>query len=114
MDVKFIWNNDVRRKFRHLSTEAQKVLDSEVLKSSNKRLPKDTGNLETSSITSTRLGSGRIIWDTVYARRLYYNPQYNFSKDKNPLAQGLWFQVAKASDLKKWLQEIKRRTKQIF
>jgi hypothetical protein len=33
-----------------------------------------------------------IISDTPYARRLYFHPEYNFRKDKNPNAGGMWFE----------------------
>ena len=39
---------------------------------------------------------GKVIWQTPYARRLFYNPQYNFSKDANPNARGLWAEHAKS------------------
>jgi|SRR5690606_22401678 hypothetical protein len=97
------------RKFREMG---QKVLDEQILKDSNKYAPEDTGELIRSSIRSTRFGSGRIIWDTPYARRLYYNPQYNFSKDKNPNAGGLWFRRARARHLNQWkkmLEQLKKK-----
>lgn len=33
---------------------------------------------------------GWIGWDTPYARRLYFHPEYNFRKDKHKNAMGLW------------------------
>lgn len=84
--------------------KAQVVLDEQVLKDSNFYIPKDTGELERSGVRSSVIGKGSIVWDTPYARRLYYNPQYNFSKDSNPNAQGLWFEAAKASFLTDWVR----------
>lgn len=58
-------------------------------------VPKDKGELERSMFiddTNMRTGRVRIITDTPYARRLYYNPQYNFSTDANPNSRGLWFE----------------------
>lgn len=37
-------------------------------------------------------GKVSIISDTPYARRLYYHPEYNFSKKNNPNAGGMWFE----------------------
>ncbi|WP_026584201.1 minor capsid protein [Bacillus sp. J33] len=82
----------------------QKQLDQEVLKGSNFFIPKETGELEKSGVRHSQIGKGKIIWDTPYARRLYYNPQYNFSKDTNPNAQGLWFEDAKARFLRDWIR----------
>ena len=36
-------------------------------------------------------GSVSIVSSTPYARRLYYHPEYNFSKEENPDAGGKWF-----------------------
>ncbi|MBU8768701.1 minor capsid protein [Cytobacillus oceanisediminis] len=82
----------------------QKQLDQEVLKGSNYFIPKDTGELERSGVRASQIGKGKIIWDQPYARKLYYNPQYNFSKDVNPNAQGLWFEAAKARFLSDWVR----------
>jgi Minor capsid protein len=87
----------------------QKQLDQEVLKGSNYFIPKDTGELERSGVRASQIGKGKIVWDTPYARRLYYNPQYNFSRDSNPNAQGLWFEAAKARFFSDWV----RMTQQI-
>lgn len=34
----------------------------------------------------------RVVFNTPYARRLYWHPEYNFRKDKNPNAQGKWME----------------------
>ena len=83
---------------------AQVILDTQVLKDSNYYIPKDTGNLESSGVRATKPGTGEITWDTVYARNLYYNPAFNFSKDSNPNARGKWFENAKARRKKEWLK----------
>lgn len=36
-------------------------------------------------------GKVSIVSDTPYARRLYFHPEYNFRKDKNKNAGGVWF-----------------------
>lgn len=87
---------------------AQEMVDSQVLKDSNRYAPMDTGNLINSSLRSSQIGRGRLVWDTPYARRLYYNPQYNFSKDKNPNAGGLWFERAKSRHKRDWEEAARR------
>lgn len=55
----------------------------------------DTGELERSGFVDlSRLNNGitTIIFDTPYARRLYWHPEYNFRQDKNVNAQGKWMQ----------------------
>lgn len=54
--------------------EAQKYVDSEVLRKCNPLVPKDTGELIRSGIRETRIGSGQVVYHTPYARRWYYEP----------------------------------------
>ncbi|WP_054634820.1 minor capsid protein [Thalassobacillus sp. C254] len=82
----------------------QKELDSQVLKDSNFYAPHDQGDLIESGVRNSKPGDGKIMWSTPYSRRLYYNPQYNFSKDRNPNASGLWFENAKSMHLPSWLK----------
>lgn len=95
----------IRKKIKKGKNNAQKVLVEHVLKDSNYYIPKDTGALETSGTISST--GKQVIWNTPYARRLYWNPQFNFSKDVNPNARGLWFEEAKAQKLNSWMQVVK-------
>lgn len=83
---------------------AQFMLDQQVIKDSNYFVPEDTGTLKGSALISSDVGKGRVVWNTPYARKLYYNPQYNFSKDKNPNARGLWFEESKKIHKQQWLK----------
>jgi hypothetical protein len=82
---------------------SQAALDEQVLKDSNYFCPLQEGTLQASGVLSTKLGSGIVIWDTPYAHRLYWHPEYNFSLDRNPNARGKWFEEAKARHLPEWL-----------
>lgn len=93
---------DISGKVNKASKFAQVVLDEQVLKDSNVFIPFDTGNLRNSSIQATKPGTGQIKWDTPYAARLFYHPEYNFSKDMNPRARGRWFDAAKAEYGAQW------------
>jgi len=95
IDVK-INQNQVRKKVNTGIDRAQFALDQQVLKDSNYFIPEREAYLKDSGVAHSQIGEGLVAWQTPYARRLYYNPQYNFSKDKNPNAQGLWYEVAKA------------------
>ncbi|SFE11449.1 hypothetical protein SAMN04487969_101127 [Paenibacillus algorifonticola] len=58
--------------------------------------PKQTGELERSAHideAQSKRGKVSIVYDTPYARRLYYHPEYNFRRDKNRDAQGLWLEA---------------------
>lgn len=87
--------------------KAQHDLDQQVIKDSNEFIPQDRGELMRSAIRSSTIGEGLVRWSTPYARRLYYNPQYNFSTDINPNAGGLWFETAKAAKLPVWVDMAK-------
>ena len=79
----------------------QKELDAQVMKDSNYFIPKRDGDLER-SVLQSRLGEGFLVWDSVYARRLYYGVLFNFSKDVNPNARSKWFENAKYTRLSEW------------
>ena len=66
-------------------------------------VPKETGNLEESAKTGVEGNKGYISYNTPYARRLYYHPEYNFRKDKNPNAQGRWMDSFIYGPKKDWL-----------
>ena len=58
-------------------------------------VPKETGALERSAFVDTselKKGKAAIRYDTPYARRLYWHPEYNFSADLNANAKGKWMQ----------------------
>ena len=57
-------------------------------------MPFDTGNLQNEStfVDDSQARSGVVILSssTPYARRLYYHPEYNFSRKENAAAGGEW------------------------
>lgn len=73
----------------------QKFIDSECLRLSNEKAPFDQHTLIESGESNTKTGSGEVIYNTPYARRLYYHPEYNFSTEHNPQAGGYWFERMK-------------------
>lgn len=91
--------------------EAQKFLDSEVLRCSAPYVPMRTGNLMTSGNTGTTLGSGEVVYNAPYASRMYYGLSYNFSKEKHPQACAQWFEKAKAAHLDDWIKGVQKIVK---
>lgn len=57
-------------------------------------MPFDEGTLQNDSTfvdcSESNRGHVSIVSSTPYARRLYYHPEYDFSKDENPNAGGRW------------------------
>lgn len=84
--------------------KAQHDLDQQVIKDSNYYIPRDRGELMRSALRASTVGEGLVRWATPYARKLYYNPDFNFSTDVNPNAGGLWFETAKAAKLQVWVR----------
>lgn len=71
-------------------------------------VPKDSGELERSGFVDlSKLDDGiaSIIFDTPYARRLYWHPEYNFRHDKNINAQGKWMQSYIDGDNKEFVTD---------
>lgn len=90
---------------------AQKRLDSEVLRTSAPFVPMRTGALMRSGTNGTKLGTGEIVYDTPYAKKMYYGLNYNFSKDKHPQACAQWFEKAKAIHFDDWMKTVSQTIK---
>ena len=98
--------SDIERKIQ----QQQKYFDALVLQDSNYFIPIKTHTMENSSIESTKIGTGEIVWRTPYVRRQYYDyhkPPYQ----PNPNACGKWFEAAKARWLEKWVRFVNERIK---
>lgn len=72
----------------------QKYIDSECLRRCAPYVPFDSGELVRSGIMNTEIGSGRLVYDTPYARRWYYMPA-NFRGA--PMRGNYWFERMKSS-----------------
>jgi hypothetical protein len=103
MTVEFNMNTAIVNREAILA-QRQFALDTQVLQDCQTYCPEADGTLKASGVTFSRPGQGFVGYNTPYAKRLYYNPQFNFSKDKNPNARGKWFEEAKARNLPKWLE----------
>jgi len=68
-------------------------------------VPKETGELERSGFVEINDMIASIIFDTPYARRLYWHPEYNFRTDKNINAGGKWMQIYIDGDKKDFIKE---------
>ncbi len=66
-DVKQIIKNHNMEK----GGKAQKYIDSEVLRLSDPRTPKDTGELINSGVRATKIGSGKVVYDAKHAKKMW-------------------------------------------
>lgn len=64
------------------------------IKKNTQVMPFDSGNLQNESTfadyTNLANGKTKIVSSTPYARRLYFHPEYNFSREENIAAGGKW------------------------
>lgn len=69
-------------------------------------MPRDTGHLQNEStevdISRSAMGVVTLTTQTPYARRLYFHPEYNFSKVENPNAQGRWLEPWISGNRRNW------------
>ena len=77
--------------------KVQAFLDNEVIRLTEPYVPFDTGVLKTSPLIGTVLGEGKVVYNTPYARRQYYENR-GFGTDgkkRGGLRNRLWFEVMK-------------------
>ena len=93
---KFDFDNVKALKKRDLETggEVQKFIDNECIRRMEPYTTKDVGTLIGSATTQTSIGSGRIVQQTPYAKRWYYEPA-NFQGA--PMRGNRWFERMKSS-----------------
>lgn len=70
--VELKWNPNFTDRWQARYTEAQKYVDSEVLRCNAKYIPFRTGFLNQSGILGTVVGSGLVQYNAPYARYMYY------------------------------------------
>lgn len=87
--------------------QAQRFLDSSVLRDSDPYVPMRTGNLARSGQRGTRIGSGQVRYTAPYARKQYYLYPVK-STGKHPKASMQWFEKAKAVKKYDWISGAKR------
>ena len=82
------------------SKKAQTVITNEFIKDANFYCREDTSMLIKSSIEHSRPAEGEAIWETPYAREVYYT---GFpSTDTNPNASLMWAEKAAKQHKKKY------------
>jgi hypothetical protein len=92
-----------------IGSPAQMFWDNMLHKDIMPYVPFRTGTLAQSPAFGMPFGNGILIWRTPYARRLYYNPQYNFTgADLIPARGGRWVERAKNDKMNIWEAALQR------
>lgn len=89
------WRIGFQPQMQRRFTNAQKFVDSEVLRQCEPYIPMRTSMLIKSGILGTRIGSGTVQWIAPYARPQYYSPRKPGSIT-GPLRGPFWFERGKA------------------
>ena len=84
------WNPNFAPKYTRRYSQAQKFVDSEVLRQCEPYTPLLTGTLIKTGILGTDIGSGTVQWIASYARAQYYSPRKPGSLT-GPLRGPFWF-----------------------
>ena len=98
--------------------KAQQFLDNEVIRTTDKFVPLDSGKLKQSAISGTTVGSGKIVYNTIYAKYQYYGllmvgrapktltniPLKYHSGDSK--RGKYWFERSKSDNLDAWLKGV--------
>ena len=100
-----------KMKIVHKVNEAWKkglsMLTEEILNDTNDFVKFDTGALMASSYIHTDFKHGKLIWQTPYARRQYWEIKTAVT-DINPRATWRWFEAAKRTHSAKWQMQAQR------
>ena len=102
MKMHFKWNAGEMRKWDTNFEEAQRWLDSEVLRDCEPLTPLRTGMLVKSGILGTEIGSGTVQWIAPYAKHQYYSARKAGSEtgtERGPF----WFERGKEKHKKYWI-----------
>lgn len=73
----------------------------------NQYCKEDTGMLIASSLIHSELDKGKVVWQTPYARRQYWEIR-TAHKDVNPKATWKWCEVAKQHHKEQWARQAQR------
>lgn len=88
---------------------AQKSIDNDVLRLSEKYTPLLTGTLIKSGTLGTVIGSGTVSWIAPYAKRQYYRGRKPGTQQAGSLRGRYWFERMKAVHKKEIIENAKRK-----
>lgn len=102
-NCKFIFAPNFGKRKNEQFQKAQEYVDSEVIRRCAPLVPFKTGTLEGSSSANTKIGSGKVIYKTPYARKQYHQGRASNQRGR------LWFERMKASNKKDILKGAKEK-----
>jgi len=103
MAGKFTFSFDsaaVKARIQRLNDVAIPIVAKEALKDANALARRQSGALVESSITHSDLNHGRLIWQTKYARRMYFTGKPRLNKNRR--ATLMWAHKAARANIGKY------------
>lgn len=94
-------DNKIRTKINARVKRAQLALDAQIITDSDPFVPYRTGRLLKSVLPFA--GKGELVYNTEYAKAMYYGTHLNFNKTRSALAGSHWFEKAKTLHKRHWL-----------
>jgi hypothetical protein len=94
-NAQLVWKSDFESRWNGKYDQAQRFVDSEILRLSQPFTPLQTGMLILSGELGTDVGSGEVKWIAPYAKAQYYSPRAPGS-ETGPLRGPFWFERMKA------------------
>ena len=102
MAVKFnISERSIKVKIDNVWENGLEMLSSQIIKYCNRYCKEDTGMLIISSYIHSDLKHGKLVWQTPYAARQYYEIRTAYT-DVNENASWRWCEVAKRLHMDDW------------
>lgn len=95
-------------RFKMNEKKAHAILDTQVMKDTDKFVRFRTGMLARSVQLATTIGSGKVIYDTPYAQRAYYSEDSYVTKDVHPKATAKWLEHSKEENMKTWTDIVRK------
>lgn len=109
INVNFSPQSTYAQRQQKFENQVLPALTQQVIKDSNFYCRQDQGTLIASSQTASQPNKGFIVWDTPYAKRMYYTG--NPCKDVNPNASLMWYEQAKRRKHAAWLKLVEKGMK---
>ena len=94
----------IQAKMDHAWKQGLEMLSSQILRDCNRYCKEDTGMLIASSQIHSDLKNGKLVWQTPYAARQYYEIRTAY-KDVNSEASWRWCEVARTNHLERWQRQ---------
>ena len=101
----------LRAKVNSAWKEARAKVAEEILNDCNEYCKRDRGDLIKSSLIHSKPKRGKLVWQTPYAKRQYWEIETAYT-DENPNASWKWCEVAKQNHRERWERQAQAYFKQ--